>query len=140
MILPTGCFFSERRMNRISDLLSPGGRFVFGANAMQLDGGVNVLSWRGIPIVSSRLMALFGVTSTDGSSVTFTDTDNCVLLLDMDNIFFVNVASIDTIHMPIVGSDTSQRSDTSGGWFRTYGTFIVRKFNTQVVIWNLSTP
>ena len=131
---------SERRMDAIADLIAPQGRYVVGAAAVELDGGLRVLTWRGIKIISSRLMALFGVTSTNGTSVTFADTDNCTLLLDMDNINFYSVAGVDARHVPVVGTDTSQRSDVEGGWFKTYGVFVVEKFNTHAVIWNLSTP
>lgn len=131
---------SERRMDEISDLIAPQGRYVMGASSVEIDGGLRVLTWRGIKIISSRLMALLGVTSSNGTSVTFADTDNCVLLLDMDNISFYNVAGVDARHVPIMGADASQRSDVEGGYFKTYGVFVVEKFNTQVVIWNLSTP
>lgn len=131
---------SERRMDAISDLIAPQGKYMMGAASVELDGGLRVLSWRNIPIISSRLMALNGVTSSNGSSVVFADTDNNVLLLDMDNISFYNVAGVDTRHVPIMGADASQRSDVEGGYFKTYGIFVVEKFNTQVVIWNLSTP
>ena len=131
---------SERRMDEIGDLIMPQGKYVIGASSVELDGGQRVLSWRGIKIIASRLMALLGVTSTNGTSVTFADTDNCVLLLDMDNISFYNVAGVDAMHVPVMGADASQRSDVQGGFFKTYGVFVVEKLNTQVVIWNLSTP
>ena len=131
---------SEHRLDEISDLVAPQGRFIVGARMAELDGGVSVLSWKNIPFISSRLMTYFGVTSDNGSSVTFTDADNAFPLLDMDNISFYNVAGVDTRHVPIMGADASQRSDVQGGFFKTYGSFVVEKFNTQVVIWNLSSP
>ncbi len=131
---------SEHRMDEVSDLIAPQGRYMIGARMTELDGGMSVLSWKNIPFVSSRLMTYFGVTSGDGSSVTFTDADNAIALLDMDNISFYNVAGVDTRHVPIMGADASQRSDVEGGYFKTYGIFVVEKFNTQVVIWNLSSP
>lgn len=130
---------SERRMDAISDLIAPQGRYIIGASSVELDGGQRVLAWRNHKIISSRLMALYGATSA-GSSITFTDTDNCTLFLDMDNISFRSVAGVDTRHVPIMGADASQRSDVEGGYFKTYGIFVVEKFNTQVVIWNLTTP
>src|SRR3990167_6173756 len=36
---------SEHRLNAISDLIAPQGRFAIGASMAQLDGGVSVLSW-----------------------------------------------------------------------------------------------
>lgn len=131
---------SEDRLDEISDLIAPNGRFVQGASMAELDGGVSVLKWKGLSIIASRLMALNGVTSTNGTSVTFADTDNCVLLLDMNAISFVNVAGVDARHVPISGTDSSQRSDVQGGYFKTYGVFVVEKFNTHVVIWNLTAP
>ena len=131
---------SERRMDEISALIAPEGRYVVGARMVELDGGMSILSWKGIPFISSRLMALNGVTSSNGTSVTFADTDNNVLLLDMDNIVFYNVSGVDTKHVPLIGSDSGIRYDVEGGYFKTYGVFVVKKFNTQVVIWNLSAP
>jgi len=131
---------SEHRMDEISDLIAPEGRFIRGATMAELDGGLSVLSWKRIPIISSRLMALFGVTSNNGSSVTFTDADNAMCLLDMDNIVFYNVAGVDTRHVPIMGSDSGSRYDVEGGYFKTYGVMVMKKFNTQVVIWNLTAP
>ncbi len=131
---------SERRMDEISALIVPNGRYEIGASMAELDGGLSVLRWKGIPFISTRLMAFLGVTSSDGSSVTFADTDNCVLLLDMDNISFYNVAGVDAAHRPITGSDSGSRYDVEGGYFRTYGVLAMEKVNTQVVIWNLSVP
>src|SRR3990167_7951312 len=118
---------SEHRMNRIGDLIAPQGRYMIGASSVELDGGKRVLSWQNIPIVASRLMTYFGVTSTNGSSVTFTDTDRAICLLDMDNISFYNIAGVDARHIPIMGADASQRSDVEGGWFKTYGVFVVER-------------
>ncbi len=131
---------SEHRLDEISDLIAPQGRYVIGARMVELDGGMSVLSWKNIPFIASRLMTYFGVTSDNGSSATFTDADNAMCLLDMDHISFYNVAGVDTRHIPIMGADTSQRSDVMGGYFKTYGVFVVEVFNKQVVIWNLETP
>ncbi len=130
---------SERRADKLWQLLQPQGRFVIGASEVSIDGGGRVLTYRGIKIISSRFQALNGVTG-NGSAVTFTDTDNSVLLLDMDNISFYNVAGVDARHIPIMGLSTAIRSDVEGGYYKTYGVFVVEKFNTQVVIYNLSTP
>lgn len=131
---------SERRLDEIADLIAPQGRFVIGANSVELDGGLRVMTWRNHKIIGSRFMAFLGVTSGDGSSVSFVDTDNSVLFLDMDNISFYNVSGVDAVNVPINGADTSIRSDVVGGYFKTYGIFVVEKFNTNVVIWNLNTP
>ena len=131
---------SEERLDEISDLIAPQGRFVIGASQVELDGGVRVLAWRNIKIIASRYMTYFGVTSSNGTSVTFTDADNAMALLDMAHISFRNVAGVDARHVPIMGADASSRSDVEGGYFKTYGVFVVEKFNTHVVIWNLSAP
>lgn len=130
---------SERRLDKLSQELQPQGRFAIGADVAELDGGVRVMRYRGLPIITSRYMGLLGVTSTNGTSVTFADDDNCCLLLDMDYIYFWNVSGVDTQHIPVLGADASQRSDVEGGWFKTYGVFTVERFDTQAVIWNLTT-
>ncbi|KKN51118.1 hypothetical protein LCGC14_0625820 [marine sediment metagenome] len=130
----------ERRLDKLWQLLQPNGRFVIGASEVALDGGGRMLTYRGVKLVGSRFMTYFGVTSVNGSSVTFTDTDNAMCLLDMDHIYFWNVAGVDARHVPIMGLSTAIRSDVEGGYFKTYGTFTVEKFNTQVVIWNLTAP
>jgi len=129
---------SEKRYMKIKDLVAPQGRFVMGGSAARLDGGAEVLRWNTINIVSSRYMALTGVTATGGTA-TFADTDNSVYLLDMDNIGFYNVAGVDRKHMPIGGADANQRYDVEGGYFKTYGVFVMKRFDTQVLIYNLST-
>ncbi len=131
---------SERRLDQISDLIAPQGRYVVGASAVELDGGMSVLAWKKYKIIGSRFMAFNGVTSVNGTSVVFQDADNSTLFLDMNHISFYNVAGVDVRHVPIVGADASQRSDVEGGYFKTYGIFVVDKFNTHVVIWNLSAP
>jgi hypothetical protein len=132
---------SERRMDEISALIAPQGRYVVGAASVELDGGQRVLTWRGNKIISSRFMTAYSKTSSNGSSITSTlGTDNCILFLDMDNISFYNVAGVDARHIPIMGADASQRSDVEGGYFKTYGVFAVERFDTQVIIYNLSAP
>lgn len=129
---------SEKRYSRIKDLIAPQGRYVIGASMARLDGGAEVLSWQGIKIIASRYMALTGVTA-DGTNATFSDADNSVHLLDMDNIDFMNVAGVDRKHVPIMGADANQRNDVEGGYFKTYGVFVMKRFDTQVLIYNLDT-
>ncbi len=131
---------SEERLDEVEALIAPQGRFVIGASSVELDGGLRVLVWRGHKIIASRLMAFNGVTSDNGSSVSFVDTDNCVLFLNMDEIRFTSVAGVDTRHVPVFGDAADQRADVQGGFFKTYGVFTVDEFTTQVVIWNLATP
>jgi len=129
---------SEKRYTKIKDLIAPQGRFNIGASMAQLDGGAAVLSWQNIKIISSRYMALTGVTA-NGTNATFADTDNSVHLLDMDNIDFMNVAGVDRKHIPIMGADANQRNDVEGGYYKTYGTFRMARFDTNVLIYNLDT-
>ena len=129
---------SEKRYMKIKDLIAPQGRFVIGAQMAKLDGGAEVLSWQGIKIISSRYMALTGVTA-NGTNSSFADTDNSVYLLDMDNIVFMNVAGVDRKHVPIMGADANQRNDVEGGYYKTYGTLVMKRFDTQVLIYNLDT-
>jgi len=131
---------SEDRLDEVSDLITPQGRYVQGASTVELDGGMSVLAWKTIKIIGSRLMALNGVTSSDGTTAVFVDTDNCMLLLNMDAITFWNVSGVDARHVPILGADASQRSDVEGGYFKTYGVMTVDEFTKHVVIWNLSAP
>ena len=132
---------SVLRMDAISDLIAPQGRYVQGASSVELDGGQRVLAWRGYKIISSRFMTNYSVVSTNGTSCIFTpSTDNCVLFLNLDNIEFDNVAGVDMKHRAYLGADASQRSDVEGGAFFTYGALVMTKFNDQVVIWNLSAP
>lgn len=129
---------SEKRYTKIKDLIAPQGRFVIGASMATLDGGAAVLSWQNIKIISSRYMALSGVTA-DGTNPTWTDVDNSTYLLDMDHIEFVNVAGVDRKNVPIMGADAAQREDVEGGYFKTYGVFLMKRFDTQVLIYNLDT-
>ncbi len=129
---------SERRLDKAWQLLQPQGRFVIGAGEVAVDGGGRMLTYRGIKLVGSRFMKFLGYTSADGTTAVSVDADNCVLLLDMDNISFYNIAGVDARHIPIMGLSTAIRSDVEGGYYKTYGTFVMEKFNTQVVIWNLT--
>ena len=58
----------------------------------------------------------------------------------MDNIVFYNIAGVDVKHVPIIGDDTSIRKDVQGGYFKTYGMLVMKRFDTQVLIYNLDTP
>lgn len=129
---------SERRYKRIKDLIAPQGRYAIGAAMATLDGGAQVLTWDNIKIVSSRYMALTGVTA-DGTDATFTDADNSTYLLDMDEIEFVNVAGVDRKHVPIMGENANQRNDVEGGYYKTYGVFVMKRFDRNVLIYNLDT-
>jgi len=106
---------------------------------IEVDAGVFVLSYKNIAIIRARFMDKNGVTNT-GSVDLSTDADNSMYLLDMDQIEFRVLNGVDAIHTPIIGSDSGIRYDVQGGYFKTYGVFVMKKFNTQVLIWNLTAP
>ena len=130
---------STAREFEISQLLQPQGRIVMGAGSMQLEGGIKISTYYGIPIVGSRYMDKNGIT-WNGSSKTKSYTDAAIYLLDMDVINFRVLNGVDKLHIPILGNSTAIRSDEVGGWFRTYGTLVMQKFRTSVLIYNLSVP
>lgn len=132
-------FCSEARHDEISILLQPQQRFVAGAGQLELEGGFRVLTYRGIPIIGSRWMDKNGAIN-DGSWDSSTDADNSFYLLDMDSIEMRILGGVDYRHVPITGVDASSRSDASGGYFKTYGVFVMKRFNTQVHIGNLTAP
>jgi hypothetical protein len=132
-------FCSTAREDEINDLLRPHGQFVIGAGSLELEGGVQVTHYRRIPIIGSRYMDKNGIT-WDGSTKTKSYTDAAMYLLDLDNIEFRVLAGVDAQHVPIRGSGSDQRADEEGGYFKTYGVFVMKRFRTQVLIYNLSVP
>lgn len=132
-------FCSTARGYVINQLLRPFGQFVIGAGALELEGGVRVTTYMGVPIVTSRFMDKNGIT-WNGSSKTKSYTDAAMYLLDLDNIEFRVLNGVDMQHVPVQGTDTSNRADEVGGYFKTYGVFVMKRFRTQVLIYNLSVP
>ena len=132
-------FCSTARGYEINQLLQPQGRFVIGAGSLPLDGGTRVTSYLGIPIVTSRFMDKNGVT-WNGTTKTRSATDAAMYLLDLDNIEFRVVAGVDRTHVPVNGNATNIRNDEVGGYFKTYAILVMRRFRTQVLIYNLSVP
>ena len=132
-------FGSTARGYEINQLLQPQGRFVIGAGSLNLEGGTIVTTYLGIPIVTSRFMDKNGIT-WNGSTKTKSYTDAAMYLLDLDNIEFRVVAGVDKTHVPVNGNATNIRNDEIGGYFKTYGLPIMRRFRTQVLIYNLSVP
>lgn len=130
---------SEERGDEISQLLQPQGRFVIGASMGVLDGGTEVLKYKGLPIVRSRYMDKNGITWTS-PTLTVSHADNAMYLLDMDEIEFRVLAGVDAKHVPISGSDSGLRYDVSGGYLKTYGVFVMKNFSKQVLIYNLAAP
>ena len=129
-------FCSVERGSEINRLLQPQQRF---AGTLELEGGFSVSTYKNVPIVTSRFMDKNGATNVS-SWDSSTDADNSMYLLDLNNIEFRVLDGVDAKHIPIMGNDTSIRKDVRGGYFKTYGIFIMKRFNTQVHIANLTAP
>jgi hypothetical protein len=129
-------FVSVERGSEINRLLQPQQRF---AGTLKLEGGFSIATYKGVPIVTSRFMDKSGVTNT-GSKDLNTDADNAMYLLDLKEIEFRVLAGVDVKHVPIMGDDASIRKDVRGGYFKSYGTFVMKNFIKQVNIWNLTAP
>ena len=115
------------------------GKQQFVAPSLEVEGGFTLSTYKRIPILGSRFMDKNGITWSSPTK-TASHADNSMYLLDMDNIKMGILKGIDAKHVPIMGADASQRSDVEGGFFKTYGTFIMKKFNTQVLIYNITAP
>ncbi len=106
---------SFERADEFNQLLQPQQRF---AGTIEMEGGFRRQLYRQIPLVRSKEMANYGV-ENDGSATVNGNTDNCIALLDMDDIAFKTVAGVDQVHVPIVGGGDStnflQRGDVRGG-------------------------
>ena len=131
-------FCSEERVDEFNQLLQPQQRF---AGTLNLEGGFTIATYKNIPIVGSRYMDKNGATNT-GSWDSSTDADNSMYLLDLNEIEMRILSGTDAKHVvvngEVSGSAGYNRADAQGGYFKTYGIFVVEKFNTQVVIWNLT--
>ncbi len=132
-------FGSTARGFEINQLLRPHGQFIFGAGSLELEGGVKVTTYMGFPIVTSRRMDKNGIT-WNGSTKTLSFTDAAMYMLDLTNIEFRVIGGVDMRHVPILGSGSDSRADETGGYFKTYGTLVMKRFTTQVLIYNLSVP
>jgi len=133
-------FCSEERVNEINQLLQPQQRF---AGTLNLEGGFSIMTYKNIPIVGSRYMDKNGATNTT-SWDSSTDADNSMYLLDLDEIEFRVLDGVDAQHVlvsgEVSGSAGYNRADAQGGYFKTYGVFVMRAFNPQVHICNLTAP
>ena len=137
---------SFERADEIDQLLQPQQRFM---GSTEIAAGFRVRTYRGIPIVRSKRMAYTGVDNDSGGADNSTDVDNSMYLLDMKEIAFRTVGGVDQQHVPIYGiGDTTagaaatgySRADAVGGYFKTYGTFVMTRFDSQVILWNLTAP
>ena len=61
-------------------------------------------------------------------------------LLDLDYIDMRVVSGVDKQHVPVNGNATDVRKDEIGGYFKTYAVLVMRRFQTQVLLYNLSVP
>ncbi len=131
---------SFERMDEVQQLLQPQQRFMGG---IEHPGGFRVPSYRTVPLLRSKRMSFVGVINT-GSASNDASTDAVVYYLDMDHISFKTVAGVDQAHVPIMGNGDANnafsRSDVRGGYYKTYGVFVVKRFDSQVIIWNLAAP
>lgn len=128
---------SEERVDEISENLRTHQRMP--GTSIESPMGFRATAWRGIPIVGSRFMDKNGITST-GSNRTLSYADNAMYLLCMDDIEMRILNGVDFAHVPLIGSDSGIRYDVQGGFFKTYGVFIMRRFDNQVLIYNLAAP
>jgi len=136
---------SFERADEIDELLQPQQRFM---GSTEIAAGFRVRTYRGIPILRSKRMAYNGYTNT-GSWDLSTDADNAMYLLDMKEVVFKSVAGVDQMHVPIsgIGDATAgaaatgySRADAVGGYYKTYGTFVMTRFDSQVLLWNITAP
>jgi len=128
---------SKERVDEISQLLQSQQRFPL--KVVEGRFGFRVLNYRGLDIIGSRFMDKNGIT-WDGATKTKSYADNSMYLLAMDYIIHVILDGVDFVHVPIMGADASQRSDVRGGFFKTYGVFVMKRFDNQVLIYNLDAP
>jgi len=137
---------SFERADEIDALLQPQQRFM---GSVEIAAGFRVRTYRNIPIVRSKRMAFNGVINAGSGFDTSTDLDNSMYLLDMKEVVFKVVNGVDQAHVPIGGiGDTTagaaatgySRADAVGGYYKTYGCFVMTRFDSQVLMWNLTAP
>lgn len=130
---------SNDRRDEIDQLLQAQQRFV--APSLEIEGGLRVSSYKNIPIVGSRFMDKNGIT-WNGAAKSASAADQAMYLLDMDNVFMAHVAGVNATHVPVVGTGQNStfdgRADVTGGYYKSYGTLVMKRFDTSVLIYNLS--
>ena len=127
---------SLEREDEIAQKLQPQQRYPLAK--IEGDFGLRVLAYRGYDIVGSRFMDKNGITYDGGTSESYADNSMYLLVNDFIEMRILN--GVDFAHVPISGADASQRSDVRGGYFKTYGVFVMRRFDNQVLIYNLAAP
>jgi hypothetical protein len=128
---------SEERVDKVHQLLQAQQRFVSTGNTVEFDGGFRVLAYRRTPIIGSRFMDNCGIIKSSSATTTPGNTDATVFLLDLDNMFMAYVAGVNAVHTPIVGSGPDIRGDVRGGFYKSYGVLVMKRFDTSVTIFNL---
>lgn len=128
---------SVERKTEISQLLQTQQRFP--VVMLETNFGFRVESYRGFPIIASRFMDKNGLTST-GSDFTASHADNAMYFLPLESLDMVVLNGVDFTHVPIAGSDSNIRYDVTGGYFKTYATLRMKRFDNCVLIYNLSAP
>ncbi len=128
---------SVQRKTEVSQLLQTQQRFPMAY--IETNFGFRVEAYRGFPLVASRFMDKNGLTST-GSNFTLSYADNAMYLIPLDSLDMVILKGVDFTHVPISGSDSNIRYDVTGGYFKTYGTLRMKRFDNCVLMYNLSAP
>lgn len=133
---------SNDRRDEIDTLLQAQQRFV--APSMEIEGGFRVSSYKNIPIIGSRFMDKNGIT-WNGATKTLSAADQAMYLLDLDNLMMAHVAGVNATHVPILGgqhttgvANFTARADVVGGYYKSYGTLVMKRFDTSVLIYNLT--
>lgn len=129
---------SEERVDKVAALLQAQQRFVSTSNTVEFEGGFRVLAYRRIPIIGSRFMDTTGIVKATSTGITTPgNTDASVFLLDLDNLFMAYVAGVNAVHTPVAGTGADVSVDIQGGYFKSYGVLIMKRFDTHVAIFNL---
>ncbi|MCK9370458.1 hypothetical protein M0R04_11160 [Candidatus Dojkabacteria bacterium] len=128
---------SVERKTDISQLLQTQQRYPM--TFVETNFGFRVEAYRMFPLVASRFMDKNGLTST-GSDFTLSYADNAMYFIPLDSLDMVILNGVDFTHVPISGSDSNIRYDVTGGYFKTYGTLRMKRFDNCVLIYNLSAP
>jgi len=129
---------SEDRLDEIAQLLQAQQRFT--APSLNVEGGMTVLTYKGIQIIGSRFMDKNGIAfnaANNDADTHFSHVDQAMYLIDLDYTFMAHCRGINARHVPISGSSAENRYDQEGGYFKTYGVLVMKRFDTSVLIYNL---
>jgi hypothetical protein len=129
---------SEERVDKLAQLLDDNRRFITTGNTIEFDGGFRILAYQRIPVIGSRFMDVAGILQSSGTTTAPGNSDNSIFLLDLDSCFMAYVAGVNAVHTPILGQSAASRSDVRGGYYKSYGSFIMKRLDTSGVIFNLA--